>query len=229
MDDWMFFGTVLLAGMTSFLMPCILPLIPAYLTYLTGKTADADFSDPLIRKILTMNSLAFIFGFVIVFVLLGAAATSLGRLLLDNQDVIRRISGIFISLMGFFHMGLIPLRFLERERRFSFAPGSPGLFQSIAIGAGFGFGWTPCMGPVLASLLIIASQTDTVGMGMLLLSIYGIGLGMPFFALALGYKVIWRHMCILKKHAGLIKKISGGILILLGILIYFNKIMFVAL
>jgi len=229
MDDWMFFGTVLIAGMTSFLMPCILPLIPAYLTYLTGKTAEGDFSDPQIHKSLTMNSLAFILGFVIVFVLLGAAATSLGRLLLDNQDAIRRIGGLFISFMGLFHMGLIPLRFMERERRLSFIPASPGVFQSIAIGAGFGFGWTPCMGPVLASLLIIASQTDTVGMGMLLLSVYGIGLGIPFFALALGYKVIWRHMRILKKHAGLIKKISGGMLVIVGILLYFNKIMFIVL
>jgi len=227
MDDWMFFGTVLIAGMTSFLMPCILPLIPAYLTYLTGKTAEGDFTGPQINKSLTMNSLAFISGFVIVFVLLGAAATSLGRLLLDNQDVIRRIGGLFISFMGLFHMGLIPLRFMERERRFSYIPTSPGVFQSIAIGAGFGFGWTPCMGPVLASLLIIASQTDTVGMGMVLLSVYGIGLGIPFFALALGYKVIWRHMLILKKHAGLIKKISGGMLVIVGILLYFNKIMFI--
>lgn len=227
MYDWMFFGTVLIAGMTSFMMPCILPLIPAYLTYLTGKIAEDDFSDPVVHKILIINSLAFIFGFVIVFVLLGAAATSLGRLLLDNQDIIRKIGGIFISLMGLFHMGLIPVRFLEREHRFRFIPGSPGLFQSIAIGAGFGFGWTPCMGPVLASLLIIASQTDTVGMGMLLLSIYGIGLGIPFFALALGYKVFWKHMRLIKKHAELIKKISGGILVLLGILIYYNKIMFI--
>lgn len=228
MDDWMFFGTVLIAGMTSFMMPCILPLIPAYLTYLTGKTTEGDFSDPVVRKSLTINSLAFIFGFVIVFVLLGAAATSLGRLLLDNQNIIRRIAGIFIALMGFFHMGLIPLRFMDKERRFSFIPHSPGLIQSIAIGAGFGFGWTPCMGPVLASLLIIASQTETVGMGMLLLTIYGIGLGIPFFALALGYKVFWKHMRMLKKHAGLIKKISGAILVLLGILIYYNKIMFIA-
>ena len=225
----MFFGTVFIAGMTSFLMPCILPLIPVYLTYLTGKTAEGDFSDPFVHKSLTINSLAFIFGFVAVFVLLGAAANSLGRLLLDNQDIIRRISGIFISLMGLFHMGLIPLRFMERERRFNFIPATPGLFQSIAIGAGFGFGWTPCMGPVLASLLIIASQTDTVGRGMFLLSIYGIGLGVPFFALALGYKVFWKHMRVLKKHAGLIKKITGGILILLGILIYFNKVMFIPL
>jgi len=225
----MFFGTVFIAGMTSFLMPCILPLIPVYLTYLTGKTAEGDFSDPFVHKSLTINSLAFIFGFVAVFVLLGAAANSLGRLLLDNQDIIRRISGIFISLMGLFHMGLIPLRFMERERRFNFIPDTPGLFQSIAIGAGFGFGWTPCMGPVLASLLIIASQTDTVGRGMFLLSIYGIGLGVPFFALALGYKVFWKHMRVLKKHAGLIKKITGGILILLGILIYFNKVMFIPL
>jgi cytochrome c-type biogenesis protein len=229
MYDLMFFGTVLLAGMTSFMMPCILPLIPAYLTYLTGKTAEGDFNDPLVHKSLTINSLAFISGFVIVFVLLGAAATSLGRLLLNNQDIIRRIGGIFISFMGLFHMGLIPLKFMERERRFRFIPSSPGLFQSIAIGAGFGFGWTPCMGPVLASLLIIASQTNTVGMGMLLLSIYGIGLGIPFFALALGYKVFWKRMHILKKHAGIIKKISGVILILLGILIYYNKIMFIVL
>ncbi len=228
MYDWMFFGTAFIAGMTSFLMPCILPLVPAYLTYLTGKTAEGDFSDSAVHKSLTINSLAFIFGFVAVFVLLGAAATTLGRLLLQNQDIIRKISGIFVSFMGLFHMGLIPLRFMDRERRFNVIPGSAGLIQSIAIGAGFGFGWTPCMGPVLASLLIIASQTDTVGMGMLLLSTYGIGLGIPFFALALGYKIFWKHIRILKKHVRLIKKISGGVLILLGILIYYNKIMFIA-
>jgi len=228
MYDWVFLGTVFIAGMTSFLMPCILPLIPVYLTYLTGKAADSDVYDSHASKSLIFNSLAFIFGFVAVFVLLGAAATSLGKLLLDNQEVIRKAAGIFIAIMGFFHMGLIPFRFMQKERRFSVIPGSPGLLQSITIGAGFGFGWTPCMGPILASLLMIASQAETVSTGMLLLSIYGIGLGVPFFALALGYKVFWKQLRTLQKHAGLIRKISGAILILVGILIYFNRIMLIA-
>jgi len=228
MYDWMFLGTVLGAGMTSFMMPCILPLIPAYLSFLTGKTAESDFNDPLNRKSLITNSLAFIFGFVAVFVLLGATATSLGSMLLQHQDVLRKTSGIFIAFMGLFHMGLIPLQFMAKEKRFYVNPGSPGFIQSIAIGAGFGFGWTPCMGPVLASLLIIASQSNTVSMGILLLSIYGIGLGIPFLALALGYKALWKHIKTLKKHIGLIKKISGGMLIVLGILIFFNRIMFIS-
>jgi len=222
-ENLLFLGTVLLAGMASFLMPCILPLIPAYISYLTGENVGKDDFN---KRSIIINSIAFVSGFIIVFVLLGAAATSLGQQLTDNKDIIRKIAGVFIVFMGSLHTDLIKIKFLGAERRFNILNTAPGVLKSIIIGAGFGLGWSPCMGPVLTSLLLIASQSDTVGAGVLLLFIYGLGVGIPFLTISTCYNVVWRHVKFLGKHARVIKKVSGAILIILGILIYFNKIMF---
>ncbi len=222
MQGNLYFIPVFVEGLASFLSPCVLPLIPAYMTYLTGQSAEVMSQDKKAHRNLIINSLAFIFGFTIIFVLMGAAATKIGSYLLMHQHLIRRISGILIVVFGLFHAGWIPIRFLNYERRLQIMPERQGLVSSLLIGMAFSIGWTPCIGPILTSVLILAANTQTLAKGMLLLAVYALGLGFPFLALAVGIRYLWKYMDILSRHMGTIKKISGIILIIIGILIYFN-------
>jgi len=222
-----FIGSAFIAGMSTFLMPCILPLIPSYVTYLTGESITDKDEVKRNSKKLIRNSFAFIFGFLTVFVLLGAVATSIGRLLVTYQELLRQAGGLLVAIMGLHHMELLEFKFLQKEFRFLRNSRSPGFLNSLIVGVGFAFGWTPCMGPVLTSLLIIASQSNTVWVGILLLSVFGIGLGIPFLVLAMSYDAVWKHLKILNKHSKTIKKISGAILVLIGVLIYFNRMMLI--
>ena len=214
--------TVFLQGLASFLSPCVLPLIPAYLTYMTGQSIEIMLEDKKAHKNLIINSLAFILGFSLVFVLLGIIATSLGRFMQANKDIIRKISGVLIIFFGLFHTGLIPIKFLNYEKRININRGRVGLFSSFLIGVGFSFGWSPCIGPILASVYIMASQSATLFAGVLLLIIYALGLGFPFFIIALGLKFFWKYIRGLNKHMNKIKIISGILLIIMGIMVYYN-------
>ncbi|NLC43988.1 MAG: cytochrome C biogenesis protein [Clostridiales bacterium] len=222
MQDRFLFIPVFFEGLASFLSPCVLPLIPAYMTYLTGQSMEAMIEDQKSRKTLIINSLAFILGFTVVFVLMGAAATKIGSYLLRHQHLIRRISAVLIIFFGLFHAGWIPIRFLNYERRLQVRRKKQGLLTSLLIGMGFSVGWTPCIGPILTSVLLLAANTQTLGSGMLLLAVYALGLGLPFFLLAVGIRYLSKYLSLLNKHMGVIKKISGIILIIIGILIYFN-------
>ena len=222
MQGNLIFVPVFLEGLASFLSPCVLPLIPAYMTYLTGRSAEAMTQDKKAHRNLIFNSLAFILGFTVIFVLMGAAATKLGSLLLRNQHLIRRISGILIILFWLFNAGWIPIRFLNYERRLQLLPERQGLISSLLIGMGFSLGWTPCIGPILTSVLIMAANVQTVAKGMLLLAVYALGLGLPFLALAVGIRYLWKYLNLLTRHLGIIKKVSGAILIVIGVMIYFN-------
>ena len=226
MGNIIFFITVFLQGMASFLSPCVLPLIPAYLTYMTGQSIEIMLEDKKAHRALIFNSLAFILGFTLVFVLLGIIATSLGRFLHVNRDLIRRVSGILIIFFGLFHTGLIPLKFLNYDKRLNFNRGNAGFLSSFLIGLGFSFGWSPCIGPVLASVYIMASQTATLFSGIILLAVYSLGLGLPFFIIAMGLNFFQKYIKGLNKHMGKIKIISGILLIIIGIMIYFNAFYF---
>jgi cytochrome c-type biogenesis protein len=221
-QDSLFFITVFVEGMASFLSPCVLPLIPAYMTYLTGQSAEIMARDPKSHRSLIINSLAFILGFSIVFVLLGAAATKLGSYLLRHQYTIQKISGVLIIIFGLFHAGLIPIKFLNYERRLHIRPANQGIISSMLIGMGFSIGWTPCIGPILTSVLILAANTQTLATGMLLLGVYALGLGLPFLILAIGIRYFWKHLKTMNRYMGIIKKVSGIILIIIGLMIYFN-------
>ncbi|HZJ57355.1 MAG TPA: cytochrome c biogenesis protein CcdA [Clostridia bacterium] len=222
MDNMLFFITVFLQGVASFLSPCVLPLIPAYLTYMTGQSIDIMLRDRRAHRTLVINSLAFILGFSLVFVLLGIIATSLGRFLQANKDTIRKVSGVLIIFFGLFHTGLIPVRFLNYERRLNIKSGHPGLLSSFLIGVGFSFGWSPCIGPILTSVYIMASQADTLFIGMMLLVVYAMGLGFPFFLMAAGLKYFWKYIQKLNRHMDKVKIISGVLLVIVGVMIYFN-------
>lgn len=228
MGNRFFFITVFLQGIASFLSPCVLPLIPAYLTYMTGQSIEIMMEDSKAHRALIFNSIAFIAGFSLVFVLLGAVATSLGQFLQAYRDIIRKISAILIIFFGLFHTGLIPVPFLNYEKRLQIKPAAPGVISSFLIGVGFSFGWSPCIGPVLTSVYIMASQVSTVAKGMALLAVYALGLGLPFFLIALGLRFLWKYFEKLYKHMKLVKTISGGILVIVGIMIYFNVFYFLS-
>lgn len=226
MQNILFFATVFFQGVASFLSPCVLPLIPAYLTYMTGQSIEIMIKDKRAHRTLVLNSLAFILGFSLVFVLLGIVATSVGKFLQANRDIIRKISGILVIFFGLFHTGLIPIRFLNYEKRLNLRMENPGFLSSLLIGIGFSFGWSPCIGPVLASVYIMASQSNTLAMGMSLLIVYAMGLGLPFLLITLGLQYIWKYIRGLYKHMGLIKIISGALLVIVGLMIYFNTLNF---
>jgi cytochrome c-type biogenesis protein len=178
------------AGVVSFLSPCVLPLFPSYLSFITGLTFD-ELSAPgpdargRIRRLTILHSLLFILGFMLVFVALGASATALGQFLRSNQVWIRRVAGLVIVLFGLHITGLLNFAFLRRERRVHLQERPEGMLGSVVVGIAFGAGWTPCIGPILGAILTMAGSSGELRTGVGLLVVYGLGLGLPFFVAAL--------------------------------------------
>ncbi|HUV26430.1 MAG TPA: cytochrome c biogenesis CcdA family protein [Anaerolineales bacterium] len=215
------------AGVLSFLSPCVFPLIPAYLAQLTGTSFQElqEMEDNDRRRIMVRNSIAFVVGLAIVFTLFGASATFFGRFFLNNQVLVARIAGFAIVLFGLHMLGVIQIPWLNRESRMDLAEArgrSAGLSGSMLMGAAFGVGWTPCIGPVLASILAIASQADTVLTGMVLLLVYALGLGVPFILMALVLnKTAGRTaMGKIRKYMPQLSAASGALLIFMGLLVF---------
>lgn len=203
-----------LAGAASFVSPCVLPLIPVYIFYLSGRSAN-EMEKPDAKLI--ANGIAFIIGFSAVFMLLGATATALGKFLASNKQALKIISGIFITVFGVFQTGLIKIGFLNREKRFSFV-GKGSFISSAAMGAAFGFGWTPCIGYTLMPALLAAANRQTVWEGVGLLAIYSLGFAVPFILLSVFLKFAVKWMEKLKKYMGAVKIASGAVMIAMGVL-----------
>ncbi len=220
----LYFITVFLEGLASFLSPCVLPLIPVYLTYLTGQSVK-DIQNDSSKGQLILNSIGFVLGFSIVFIGLGAGATSIGQFLRSYQFIIGRVSSILIIIFGLFHADFIDIPLLNREgRRRPKKSSAPSFFASLLLGMGFSFGWTPCIGPILTSVLLMASSAETVSTGMALLGVYSLGLGIPFIVMALLMGTMWDRFKKLYEHMNLIKRISGILLMAIGVLMLFNII-----
>lgn len=205
--------TAFLAGIASFISPCVLPLIPVYVTYIFGS-----------KKKDILSLVLFVLGFSIVFVLMGASASQLGKIFISHKDIFRKISGIVIILFGLYMVGIFKPFFLNREIRLNIDNKSSGYFSTFLLGITFAAGWTPCVGPILASILIYASTTSTIGIGVILLFTYSMGLGIPFIIVAL---MIDRFRDIYKRinlYMPYIEKVSGIIMIIFGMLLYFNQI-----
>lgn len=214
---------VFVQGIASFLSPCVLPLLPAYLAVLSGSSLGEASLDSKAHRLLILNAALFIAGFTVVFTALGAGASAIGGFLKSYAEPIRIISGIAVIVMGLFMMDIIPLGFLQREKRFEVGGKSGSPLRSLLLGMAFSFGWTPCIGPVLASVLMMASREALLARGMWLLFVYSMGLAVPFMLLAVFLRFLLKPLAKLKKHTLLIRRISAGLLIIMGILILTNS------
>lgn len=208
------------AGIVSFLSPCIFPLVPAYLAQLTGTTI-ADNQVAASRKLIISRSIGFIIGFTSIFLLLGASSTFIGQAFWSNRQLLEQLGGIIITVFGLQMMGVISIRMLMSEKRFNAKPRKTTSFaNSVLLGFLFGTGWSPCIGLVLTSILLLAGNAETMWSGISMLFIYSMGLGVPFLAVALLWSRSLNKMRRLNKWLPTIQKVSGGIMVALGILLF---------
>ena len=207
------------AGLISFLSPCVLPLIPGYIAFISGST----FNELLEKKINLTPIIYFTLGFSIIFIIFGMAATFIGQLLLKNSNELRIIAGLIIIIFSLQVMGVLKLNFLNFEKKFH-SNNNKGLFAPLILGMAFAFGWTPCIGPILGSILILASTEESINKGILLLLFYSLGLALPF--ILSGY-LIQKFLVFsknFKKNINIVLKSGGIILLITGVLILTNQL-----
>ena len=210
------------AGIFSFLSPCVLPLIPSYLSFVSGVSLDEMRSEQArarVRWRVVLNSLAFIVGFSLVFISLGASASFLGGLFLAYRNVIRILGGLFILLVGLYLMGLFKIAALEQYLQFNLKDKPAGYCGSIVVGITFAVAWTPCVGPILGATLALASTAGEVGRGTLLLTSYAAGLAVPFFLSALAIDSFFEFSQRLRRYIQAIHTIGGLLLVIVGLLL----------
>lgn len=212
-------------GIISFASPCVLPLVPAYISFISGVSIDelkGASRRALVLKQVSLNSIAFILGFSAIFILLGASATVVGQFLLSKLTILSKIAGLIIVLFGLHMIGLFRIRILNYEKRFHSQSKPVGLLGSFLIGLAFAFGWTPCIGPILAAILVVAGSQETVLQGLSLLAVYSLGLGLPFFITGISINSFLSMFDRIKNHFRIIEIVSGGFLIIVGVLIFTN-------
>lgn len=210
------------AGFLSFFSPCILPLIPAYIMYITGVNMEDELEKK--RLFALTRTMGFVIGFTIIFLIMGTSASFLGKLFIRNKEVFSKISALLIVLFGLNMMGIFKLKFINFERRAKAPKKITNWFSSTLMGMAFAAGWTPCFGPVLASILMYAGGASTVSKGVYLLLIYSIGMGIPFILTALFINVFTNFINKADKFLKYMPIISGFIMVVFGLLIYFNKV-----
>ena len=217
---------VVLAGLLSFLSPCVLPIVPGYLCFLAGTSLDkiASGEDASKERNVFYFALSFVFGFSTVFILLGASATLLSGLIYEYLDILRIVGGIIIIIFGIHFMQIIQLPFLNRDTRYQIESYRPGVVGSYVIGLSFAFGWTPCIGPILGSVLSIAASSETVTYGIVLLMLYSAGLGIPFLLAAYAINGFMRFLTKIRNYIRAIEIFTGVLLVIFGILILTNRI-----
>lgn len=215
------------AGLLSFVSPCVLPLVPSYISYITGLSVEQlmDVSERAkFKKAIVLNSLLFIAGFSAVFIAFGASASLLGQVLVTYQDSIRRIGGVLIVVFGLYLLGVLNLNFLKMEHRYQFRNRPAGYLGSFFIGVAFAAGWTPCVGPVLGSILLYAGTTDSLLDGVVLLTSYSLGLGLPLFLTALGVDRFLAYFKEVRAYLWGVSTVSGVLLVVVGVMIYANSL-----
>jgi len=237
------------AGLLSFISPCVLPLIPGYLSYVSGLSLDdlrggtgvaaagggarggtavAAVVPPEARRRVIVASLAFILGFSLVFISLGASASAIGQFLMSRLTILNKIAGAIIIVFGLHTMGVLRIEWLYQEKRVQTSQRPAGFIGATLVGIAFAFGWTPCIGPILAGILAIAAAQDTIGDGVRLLSAYSLGLGVPFFATALAINRFFAAFARIRRHYHKIELVSGALLVAIGVLIFTNRFTIIA-
>lgn len=203
------------AGLLSFLSPCVLPLVPSYIGFLTGMTANEVSSR---RHLALLHAILFVLGFSLVFIVLGASATALGRALNFHREWIQRVGGVLIILFGLVCLDVFSFGFLKQERRIHLEDKPVGYLGSALVGMAFGAGWTPCIGPILGSVLGLAATEGNLSRGILLLSLYSAGLAIPFLLAALALDRFFGWFQRFRRYLPWVQRVSGVLLILVGVL-----------
>jgi cytochrome c-type biogenesis protein len=215
-----------MAGFLSFVSPCVLPLVPSYVSYITGlsfeELSNAD-KPQRVTWITAKSALIFIAGFSTIFIAFGASATVVGRLFLTHQELIRQIGGGIIIFFGLYVMGALKLRWLSVDKHFRFSDRPAGNIGTYFIGVAFAAGWTPCVGPILGSILLYAGTSGSVSKGVELLTVYSIGLGLPLFIVAVAFNTFLARWKSLQRHLRMITIASGLFLVFVGLLIFTNS------
>jgi len=216
-----------IAGLLSFLSPCVLPLIPSFITYITGLSftdLQAEHPSHKVRQQIIIHTLLFIAGFTFVFVLMGASATFIGSFMQAHMPMIRKAGGVLIIVFGIHVSGVIPIHLLLGEKRFTIQRKPAGYLGSFLVGLTFAAGWTPCIGPILASILLVAATEDEVLHGIALLLTYSMGLAIPFFLSSLAlhqFLVVFNRY---KKYIRIFEIITGMLMVIVGVLIFTNNL-----
>ena len=214
-------------GLLSFVSPCVLPIVPGYISFISGTSFEELISNEnraQVRKRVILNSLFFVIGFSLVFIALGASATAIGQFLQDKLDLFGKIAGVIIVIFGLHMMGVLKIGFLNYEKRFHTQAKPIGFVGSFVVGLAFAFGWTPCIGPILAGILTVAAQQETVGKGILLLSSYSAGLGIPFLLTGVSLAAFQSTFNRIKPYFRTVEVVGGVLLVIVGILIFTNSL-----
>jgi cytochrome c-type biogenesis protein len=227
------------AGFLSFISPCVLPLIPGYLSYISGITVEemrgasgggavAVAAPPAARRRVLVTSLAFVLGFSLVFVSLGASASAAGQFLMEKLSLLGKIAGAIIIVFGLHTMGVLKIGWLYAEKRVQTTKKPAGPLGAVLVGVAFAFGWTPCIGPILAAILAVAAAQETVGQGVQLLAVYSLGLGIPFIATSLAINQFFAAFAKIRRYYHAVEIASGALLVAIGVLIFTNRFTIIA-
>jgi cytochrome c-type biogenesis protein len=225
------------AGVLSFISPCVLPLIPGYLSYVSGMSLDdlragagqtTGASQTDTRRRVAVASLAFILGFSLVFVALGASASLIGQFLMARLTILGKIAGAVVIIFGLHTMGVLRIEWLYQDTRVHSNRRPAGFVGAVLVGGAFAFGWTPCLGPILAGILAVAAAQDRVGDGVRLLLAYSLGLGVPFFATALAINRFFAAFARIRRYYHAIELASGALLVVIGVLIFTDRFTIIA-
>jgi cytochrome c-type biogenesis protein len=210
------------AGFLSFISPCVLPLIPGYLSFVSGVSLEEMRDDTAVaaRRQVVITSLAFVLGFSLVFIALGASASALGKFLFRNSTLLERIAGVLVIIIGLHTMGVFRIPFLETEKRLQAGSKPKTLLGAVVVGMAFGFGWTPCIGPILSGILMLAGSKDTVREGVVMLAVYSMGLGIPFLLTSLAINKFFAASSRIRRHYHAIEVTSGLLLVGIGVLLF---------
>ena len=219
--------TAFAAGLISFLSPCVLPLVPGYISIVSGFSLDqlkAEQKNTSLTHTVLLNSIMFIIGFSVTFITLGASATWIGQVLISRMQLFYRIAGLIIIIFGLHLLGIFRINALYQDKRFHSIQKPRGVLGALVLGLAFAFGWTPCIGPILAGILTIASTKQTVSQGVVLLAVYSMGLGIPFLMTSLGLNKFLAFYGRFKRHFHAVEMVSGGLVIIVGVLILTNNL-----
>jgi cytochrome c-type biogenesis protein len=214
------------AGFLSFISPCVLPLIPGYVSFVSGVSLEDMRGDAAVssaRRHVLITSLFFVLGFSLVFIALGATASVVGRFLFEKQPILAKIAGVLLVIFGLHTMGVFRIALLETDKRMQANRKPAGALGAILVGIAFAFGWSPCIGPILGGILALAASKETVWEGVELLAVYSIGLGIPFLLTSIAINQFFAVTKRIRKHYHAIELVSGGLLVAIGVLIFTNQ------